>query len=44
VGLLALRLEIDAVGQPLVEQLDRLGATGFRQIVLGLVELARARA
>jgi hypothetical protein len=36
VGLLGLRLEVDAVGEPRVEQFDRLGADLLRQVILGL--------
>jgi hypothetical protein len=36
VGLLGLRLEVDAVGHPRAEQFDRLGADLLRQVILGL--------
>jgi hypothetical protein len=41
VGLLALGLEIDAVGQPLVQQPHRLEAGGERKVDLALVEAHR---
>src|SRR4030095_5894527 len=41
VGLLALRLQVDAIGEALIEQLDRLSAGGLREIVLGGVQAAR---
>ena len=34
VGLLALRLQVDALGEPLIEEPHRLAPAGLRQIVL----------
>ena len=42
VGLLALGLQVDAVGQALVQQLDDLDPARLGQIVLGGIETAQA--